>query len=168
MSVLFVVCQSIKIIPDVYEILACKTQNLEGKQCKPGPIVDGIVRVSHLMVCVNSSANFLIYYMCGSKFRKAWGLTYGPIWQKISKPFKSQTLHLKNNSIEMKGKQICYYSDKHTFNCSMFQVYLHVILLCIRVQFNKFRTWKPLGPNMDQHSFNLKCFITVISLHVCF
>ena len=41
------------------------------------------MRVSHLLVCCNSSANFLIYYMCGSKFRKAWNATYRPAWKKV-------------------------------------------------------------------------------------
>ena len=105
MSVLFIVCQSIKIIPDVYELFACKAQDLQGKPCKPGPIVDGIVRISHLMVCVNSSANFLIYYMCGSKFRKAWGLTYGPMWEKVTNIITSQFQLKKENTTEMRGKQ---------------------------------------------------------------
>ena len=103
MSVLFVACQSIKIIPDIYELFVCQAQDLQGKPCKPGPIVDGIVRISHLMVCVNSSANFLIYYMYGSKFRKAWGLTYGPMWEKVTKIVTSQ-FQMKTNATEMKGK----------------------------------------------------------------
>lgn len=32
------------------------------------------------MVCVNSSANFLIYYARGEKFRLAWIQTFGACW----------------------------------------------------------------------------------------
>jgi hypothetical protein len=41
------------------------------------PLINGITRMSHLLVCLNSSANFLIYYLNGEKFRKAWVETYG-------------------------------------------------------------------------------------------
>ena len=34
------------------------------------------VNVSHLMVCFNSSANFVIYLMGGEKFRRVWCETY--------------------------------------------------------------------------------------------
>ncbi len=34
-------------------------------------------RMSHLLVCFNSSTNFLIYYLNGEKFRRAWVETYG-------------------------------------------------------------------------------------------
>jgi hypothetical protein len=44
-------------------------------------LINGVVRLSHLMVCVNSSVNFVIYYVNGSKFRQAWIQTYGPLFQ---------------------------------------------------------------------------------------
>ena len=82
MSGLFVFCQSIKIIPDMYELFECKSKNLLGHFCEmDGPIINGIVRTSHLLVCLNSSANFLIYYVCGTKFRRAFVATYSPIWK---------------------------------------------------------------------------------------
>ena len=34
-------------------------------------------RMSHFLVCFNSSTNFLIYYLNGEKFRRAWFETYG-------------------------------------------------------------------------------------------
>ena len=34
-------------------------------------------RMSHFLVCLNSSTNFLIYYLNGEKFRRAWVETYG-------------------------------------------------------------------------------------------
>ena len=36
--------------------------------------------ISHLLVCVNSATNFLIYYCQGEKFRRAWMETYGCFW----------------------------------------------------------------------------------------
>ena len=84
MSCLFVFCQSIKIIPDMYELFECRANNLFGHFCNMGgPVINGIVRTSHLLVCFNSSANFLIYYFFGTKFRRAFVVTYSPIWTYI-------------------------------------------------------------------------------------
>ena len=43
-------------------------------------VINAILRLSHLLVCVNSSANFLIYYARGEKFRRAWIDTFGAFW----------------------------------------------------------------------------------------
>ena len=43
--------------------------------------INAIVRLSHLLCCVNSSVNFIIYYLNGTKFRNAWCATYGPIFK---------------------------------------------------------------------------------------
>ena len=40
--------------------------------------INGIMRLSHLSCCINSATNFLIYYVNGAKFRKAWKETFGP------------------------------------------------------------------------------------------
>lgn len=74
MSALFVFCQSFKLIPDLYELIWC---NEENGDCEMPVPVEMCIRVSHLLVCVNSSANFLLYYFNGRKFRKAWVETYG-------------------------------------------------------------------------------------------
>lgn len=58
--------------PDVYENIFCKNQS----PCQVEDIVNHIVDVSHLLLCVNSSANFLIYLLGGEKFRRAWIDTY--------------------------------------------------------------------------------------------
>jgi len=39
-----------------------------------------IMRLSHLLVCFNLSANFIFYYLKGEKFRKAWIETYGNLF----------------------------------------------------------------------------------------
>ena len=46
-------------------------------------VINGIMRLSHLFACINSSANFLIYYVKGTKFRRAWVQTYSPIYEAI-------------------------------------------------------------------------------------
>ena len=97
MSGLFVFCQSIKIIPDMYELFECRANKLFGHFCDMGgPIINGIVRTSHLLVCVNSSANFLIYYFFGTKFRRAFVITYGPMWAY----FKNKISRKKHSIIE--------------------------------------------------------------------
>lgn len=76
MSTLFIICQSFKIVPDLYELIWCNPSG-SGGQCEMPGVIKIIIRLSHLLVCVNSSANFLIYYLNGRKFRIAWLETYG-------------------------------------------------------------------------------------------
>ena len=84
MSILFVICQSLKIVPDMYEIIVCKHSNRESedepKFCDFPDVINKLTQLSHLLVCINSSANFLIYYCAGGKFREAWLETYGFWW----------------------------------------------------------------------------------------
>merc|ERR1712141_761528 len=81
MSSLFIICQSFKIIPDMYEMIQCNRLGTLGQSCEmKGPVINAILRLSHLLVCVNSSANFLIYYTRGEKFRRAWIDTFGAFW----------------------------------------------------------------------------------------
>ena len=79
MSTLFIFCQSFKIIPDLYELIVCNQVGSLGHNCAitKVPAINVITRMSHLLVCFNSSANFLIYYLNGEKFRRAWVETYG-------------------------------------------------------------------------------------------
>ena len=79
MSSLFIFCQSFKIIPDLYELVVCNQVGNLGHNCAISkvPAMNVITRISHLLVCVNSSTNFLIYYLNGEKFRRAWLETYG-------------------------------------------------------------------------------------------
>ena len=71
-SVLFISCQSFKIVPDLYEIMFCSDDQV----CYTTPFVNTIVNLSHLLVCFNSSANFVIYLLGGEKFRRVWCETY--------------------------------------------------------------------------------------------
>ena len=48
-------------------------------------VINAVIRLSHILVCVNSSANCLIYYVRGEKFRLAWMETFGTCWCKCYK-----------------------------------------------------------------------------------
>ena len=61
-------------------------------------MINGIVRLSHFLVCLNSSANFLIYYVYGSKLRNTWLETYGPIWSHFLKIFNFQNITIFRDS----------------------------------------------------------------------
>jgi len=90
MSSLFIFCQSFKIIPDMYEIFQCNRLGKYGGNCEmKGPVINAIIRLSHILVCVNSSANFLIYYVRGEKFRLAWIETFGSCWCQCCKQTNS-------------------------------------------------------------------------------
>ena len=54
-------------------------------------VINAILRLSHLLVCVNSSANFLIYYARGERFRRAWIETFGECWCRCCKNPASNT-----------------------------------------------------------------------------
>ena len=75
-SLLFVTCQSFKLIPDVYEALFCMHKGTG--ECTAPAFVNKVVDLSHLLVCFNSAANFVIYLLGGEKFRRAWVETYLP------------------------------------------------------------------------------------------
>ena len=67
-SVMFILCQSVKVIPDCYEVLFCRIGssglNSEG-QCINHAVIDYIIDISHLMLAINSSANVIIYTIRG-------------------------------------------------------------------------------------------------------
>ena len=78
-SLLFIFCQSFKMIPDIYELIFCPpTQSEEQPICETTPFVDTCVSLSHLFVCGNSALNWIVYLLAGEKFRSAWRNTYLP------------------------------------------------------------------------------------------
>ena len=70
---------------DLYEIIGC---DQFGNDCEMPAAVDMMIRVSHLLVCFNSSANFVVYYLNGEKFRDdgfpRMGAREGPVYKKLS------------------------------------------------------------------------------------
>ena len=53
-----------QIIPDLYEVIEDKEKSHPSDY-----FVNMIIDLSHLLVCINSTANFLIYMLGGTKFR---------------------------------------------------------------------------------------------------
>ena len=82
-SLLFIFCQSAKIIPDLYEVIYCRwggghqeqeddeggqdqggeegEQEKAEKGCEISPFIEKMVHISHFLLAINSSANFIIY-----------------------------------------------------------------------------------------------------------
>ena len=87
-SVLFILCQSVKLIPDIYEVVTCRLGSNQandtskwsaafagsnwtaadegrgakgGAKCQSNYYIDMIIDISHLLLAINSSANFIIY-----------------------------------------------------------------------------------------------------------
>nr|XP_040571769.1 G-protein coupled receptor daf-37-like [Lepeophtheirus salmonis] len=75
-SILFISCQSLKIIPDLYELF-CQKDDSSNMKCYSTPFIDTIVSLSNVLTCFNSAANFLVYMLRGKKFRDAFLETYG-------------------------------------------------------------------------------------------
>ena len=75
---MFVVCQSIKLIPDIYEMIVCDhfAQAEDQNSCHAPVLIDALMSLAQLFCCINSSANFLFYMLRGKKFRDAFKQTY--------------------------------------------------------------------------------------------
>ena len=67
MSVLFVSCQSLKIVPDLYEIFACHTENSQGGgKCEPIPVREQIQFAEIVFhVCQRLSPYFVGIFLSG-------------------------------------------------------------------------------------------------------
>ena len=67
--VMFILCQSLKIIPDIFEAFFCNHDD-DTSACQSPFALEILISVSHLMLAVNSASNFLIYMLRGDKFRQ--------------------------------------------------------------------------------------------------
>ena len=76
-TVIFIICQSVKIVPDLYEMIYCRigTSGLRKQEknvragdwdCTVGIVIDSIIDISHLMLAINSSVNVIIYTLRGT------------------------------------------------------------------------------------------------------
>lgn len=83
-SMLFICCQSIKLIPDIYEVVYCSGDEngsdpsliQVGLRCQTTPLIEKIISFSNLLAVFNSAANFLVYMLRGKKFRDYFIQTY--------------------------------------------------------------------------------------------
>ena len=69
-SVLFIFCQSIKVIPDIYEVITCRfrSSNVSLTKCPTTDLMEKLIDISHLLLAINSSANFVLYTWRGKLF----------------------------------------------------------------------------------------------------
>ena len=79
-SLMFVICQSIKLVVDIYELTVCDHFKIaeEGHdpECHNPKKIDVIASLGNLFVCINSAANFLVYMIKGKRFREAFCHSY--------------------------------------------------------------------------------------------
>ncbi|TRY71858.1 hypothetical protein TCAL_03401 [Tigriopus californicus] len=66
---MFIACQSIKIIPDVYEAMVCDYSKTD-TSCESTTTIERIVSISYVLLALNSASNFVIYMLRGNKFRR--------------------------------------------------------------------------------------------------
>ena len=78
----FVVCQSFTIVADIYEAVICIQQNVEQSMCISNDHIENIIDISHFMLSINSSVNFLLYAAQDEMFRNAL-LKVKTIWTFI-------------------------------------------------------------------------------------
>ena len=77
-SLLYLACHSLKLIPDVYEFIWCPESKMSGREiaCQTNAFIEALITTSNLCMCINSAANFLMYMLKGAKFRQAFVQTY--------------------------------------------------------------------------------------------
>ena len=70
-SFFYVLCQSIKLIPDFYEVFACKPFHFEVGECPyhSTQTINKLIDVGHLFLAINSCVNILLYIIFGKSFR---------------------------------------------------------------------------------------------------
>ena len=79
-SLMFVLCQSVKLVPDIYELIVCDHVKIYEKgydpDCQNPVAIDSVASLGNLFCCINSAVNFLLYMIRGRKFRDAFYNTY--------------------------------------------------------------------------------------------
>ena len=104
--VMFILCQSLKIIPDIFEAFFCDHSN-DTSACQSPFSLEILISVSHLMLAVNSASNFLIYMLRGDKFRQFFfqiffkcQCTRASRRSKEANRYRNSTVHYKSSTIK--------------------------------------------------------------------
>ena len=101
-SLMFVLCQSVKLVPDVYELMVCDhfkiAQGEHDENCINTKKIDFVTSLGNLFVCINSAANFLLYMVRGKKFRDLFCQTYCPCLKKPSRNSNNFTMTTRFSS----------------------------------------------------------------------
>ena len=79
-SLMFVFCQSIKLVADIYELAVCDFHKIQedghDPKCQMDTTIDTFISLGNLLCCINSAANFLLYMIRGKRFRDEFCKTY--------------------------------------------------------------------------------------------
>ena len=121
-SLLFICCQSVKLIPDVYEMIYCNhfelaskvTDNELEKICQVPTWIDAIVSVANLACCINSAGNFILYMLRGKKFRDAFIKTYCRCLPRSLARTNSPTAFSMNTMNDLNTRATCTQTNGNT------------------------------------------------------
>jgi len=116
--VMFILCQSLKIIPDIFEAFFCDHSN-DTSACQSPFSLEILISVSHLMLAVNSASNFLIYMLRGDKFRQFFfqiffkcQCTRASRRSKEANRYRNSTVHYKSSTIKNTTSAIIILEDE--------------------------------------------------------
>ena len=130
-SLMFVLCQSVKLIAEIYEQSKCGhfsgfigkeefnnastteeklyQASTKASQCHESTIfIDVSKSFGNLFVCINSAANFLLYMVRGKKFREAFYQTYFSCRQKEPSNFSrndTRSSHISMQTISPRQRK---------------------------------------------------------------
>ena len=108
--IVFVICNSLRVILNIYDsavvedIIKCEKQKM-GRY--PPPWILCTISVSHLLLMVNSSVNFLVYCVAGKRFRSI-------LTRKIRKKFRALRKLMHCCSDERRQQQSFFAHRSHS------------------------------------------------------
>ena len=116
-SVMFVLRQSVKLVPGIYELSVCNHFKIVKEdynlRCQNSININVAINLGNLLCCVNSAVNFLLYMVRGKRFRHAFYTTY--FWG-----------HIRENNFGCEMKKRLYISERKNF----MTLFLKYIILC--------------------------------------
>ena len=70
--VVFIVSGSFSIVADIYEMINCAYQNVENAMCLSNEHIENMIDISHFILSLTASVNFLFYVLHDKHFRDAF------------------------------------------------------------------------------------------------